>query len=373
MIYLDSAATSLLKPKSVETAMVNALHSMASCGRGSHGAAMRAADKVYECRELIGELFNFRQTERIVFTMNATQALNIAIKSIVRNSDKVVITGYEHNSVTRVLTAAKANISVINTALFDSEASFEGFRSSLRGAELAVVNHVSNVFGFVQPLYEIAEICKSEDVPLIVDASQSAGICDIDAERLDAAFIAMPGHKGLLGPQGTGVLLCGAEPKPLMFGGTGSDSILQTMPDYLPDRLEAGTHNVVGIAGLAEGVRYVLRKKTEVIGGYERHLCDVAVQKLKDIDGLEVFHTEENCQAGVLSLRHESIESESLCGELGKRGVAARCGLHCAPLAHKTVGTLDTGTLRLSFSPFISEKQVITAANILKSIIVHKK
>ena len=353
--------------------MVNALHSMASCGRGSHGAAMRAADKVYECRELIGELFNFRQTERIVFTMNATQALNIAIKSLVRSSDRVVISGYEHNSVTRVLTDAKANIAVINTALFDTEASLEGFRNRLKGAKLAVVNHVSNAFGFVQPLYEIAEICKREGIPLIVDASQSAGICHIDAERLDAAFIAMPGHKGLLGPQGTGVLLCGDEAKPLMFGGTGSDSVLQTMPDYLPDRLEAGTHNVAGIAGLAEGVRYVLRKKAEVIGGYERHLCDIAARNLQGIDGLEVFHTEENCQAGVLSIRHESIDSEGLCRELGKRGVAARCGLHCAPLAHKTAGTLDTGTLRLSFSPFVSEKQVITAVNTVKNVIVHKK
>lgn len=346
---------------------------MASPGRGTYAEAMKAADKVYECRELIGELLDFKDTERIVFTMNATHALNIAIRSIAKPNDRVLISGYEHNSVTRVLKDIGTDTVVIRTPLFDGEAALKEFEKQISNAKLVIVNHVSNVFGFVQPIYEIAELCRKHKVRLIIDASQSAGVCDINAGKLQADFIAMPGHKGLLGPQGTGVLLCNAEPECLLFGGTGSDSRIQTMPEYLPDRLEAGTQNVVGVAGLAEGVRYVIKRGSSDIGDYEKHLCGIAAKKLRDVDGLEIFKSNTECQSGVLSLRHNSIGAEALCAELGKRGVAARCGLHCAPLAHETAGTLDTGTLRLSFSPFISERQVAYASEILKNIIVNKK
>lgn len=370
MIYLDSAATSFLKPKSVKLAMLNAMSTMASPGRGAYTAAWKAADKVYECRELIGELFNFSDIERIAFTMNATHALNIAIRSLAEKGNKVLISGYEHNSVTRVLNDIGAKTVVLDTPLFDTEAVLKKAERSLDGVSFVVINHVSNVFGFEQPIYEIAKLCSSKGVPLIVDASQSAGACEIDAGKLGAAFIAMPGHKGLMGPQGTGVLLCGAEPKPLLFGGTGSESIVQTMPETLPDRIEAGTHNVVGIAGLAEGVKYVLNASSDRIGEYEKHLRRVVAASLRKIDGLEVFETGSDNQAGVLSFRHSSIDCETLCEAMSKRSIAARCGLHCAPLAHKTAGTLDTGTVRISFSPFISKKQVLNAVKIIENIIV---
>lgn len=373
MIYLDSAATSYLKPASVEKAMVRAMHTMASPGRGAYTLAMRASDMVYECRELAGELFNFKDTERIVFTSNATHSLNIAIRTMAKKGDNVVISGYEHNSVTRVLNDIGASVVVAEAPLFDTDAVIRSFDRCLKGAKLAVCNHISNVFGFVQPINEIAELCRRKNIPLVVDASQSAGVCSIDAARLNAAFIAMPGHKGLLGPQGTGMLLCGEEPAPILFGGTGSDSIVQTMPGYLPDLLEAGTHNIPGIAGLSEGIRFVLRESPEKIGGYERYLCRRMAEKLKHIEELEIFSTESTCQAGVLSVRHAAMEPEYLCEMLGKRGIACRCGLHCAPIAHKTVGTLDTGTLRMSFSPFTSEKEVLTAAKAIENIIVHKK
>ncbi|MDO4815410.1 MAG: aminotransferase class V-fold PLP-dependent enzyme [Bacillota bacterium] len=373
MIYLDSAATSFLKPPSVERAMVRAMHTMASPGRGSYTQAMRASNMMYECRELAGELFNFENTERIVFTSNATHSLNIAIRTMARSGDKVVISGYEHNSVTRVLQDIGARVIVAEAPLFDSEAAIKSFESRLDGAKLVVCNHISNVFGFVQPIYGISELCQRKNIPLIVDASQSAGVCEIDTARLKAAFIAMPGHKGLLGPQGTGILLCGDEPVPILFGGTGSDSIVQTMPDYLPDLLEAGTHNIPGIAGLSEGIRFVLKETPAKIGEYERYLCRRTAERLKNIDELEIFSTELACQTGVLSVRHTVLDSENLCEKLGKRGIACRCGLHCAPIAHKTAGTIDTGTLRISFSPFNSEKEVLTAVNALEKIIVHKK
>ena len=370
MIYLDSAATSLLKPKSVGIAMQNAMKYMASPGRGSHSAAMRAADKVYECRELACRLFGFDEPERVVFTMNASHALNIAIRSIVSKGSKVVISGYEHNSVTRTLHGIGANVTVAKSALFDTQGTIEAFEKAIPNSDAVVCNHVSNVFGFILPIYEISELCSKHHVPLIIDASQSAGIIDLDMNKLNAAFVAMPGHKGLMGPQGTGILLCNAMPRPLLFGGTGSESKIQDMPDYLPDAVEAGTHNVVGIAGLTEGIKYVLATGSDNIGHYEAELCRCMASRLENIYGLEVFSGQSGTQAGVLSLRHSTIGAEELCEKLGRRGIASRCGLHCSPLAHRTAGTIDTGTVRFSFSPFVSKKQVLTACNTVESIII---
>ena len=198
MIYLDSAATSFLKPPGVKAAMMRAMDTMSSPGRGAYNAAMLAADKVYECRELACRLFNFNKPERVVFTLNATHALNIAIKSLARRETRVVISGYEHNSVTRPLHDISADVSVAAGELFDPDSVLAAFEEKIPGADLVVCNHVSNVFGFIQPVYEIAEMCSRFGVPLVIDASQSAGIEDLDAERLNADFIAMPGHKGLL-------------------------------------------------------------------------------------------------------------------------------------------------------------------------------
>ena len=236
MIYLDSAATSLLKPPSVARATAMAVRTMASPGRGGHSAAMRAADTVFACREAAAELFHVPEPERVVFTMNATHALNIAIHSLVSPGDPVVISGYEHNSVTRPLHALGAQVRVAESPLFDPEAAVSAFRRALPGAKAAVCTMVSNVFGYLLPVREIAELCAAAGVPLIVDASQAAGCVAFDAAALGAAFVAMPGHKGLLGPQGTGILLCFAQPKPLLCGGTGSQSVLQDMPEELPDR-----------------------------------------------------------------------------------------------------------------------------------------
>ena len=367
MIYLDSAATSYLKPAAVKRAMVNAIETMASPGRGAYGAAMKAADKVYECRELACKLFNFTEPQNVVFTLNATHALNIAIRSLVSKGDKVIISGYEHNSVTRPLNFIGAKTVVAASPLFESGAVTGAIESNISGAKALVWNHVSNVFGYINPIYEIAELCRRHNVPMIVDASQSAGICRIDMSELNAAFVAMPGHKGLLGPQGTGILLCGEMPAPIICGGTGSESALQFMPEYLPDRAEAGTHNVVGIAGLCEGIRYVLDHGAEKIGEYEARLCRRAAMRLKKSPQLRVFASDTDNQAGVMSLQHSAMDCEAFCGMLGKRGIAARCGLHCAPLAHNTAGTIDKGTVRLSFSPFITQAQADRACSIIES------
>ncbi len=360
MIYLDSAATTLQKPAAVATASAWAVNHLASPGRGGHKPAMAAADKAFACRAAASRLFHVDDPERVVFTFNATHGLNIAIKTLARPGSRVVVSGYEHNAVTRPLSALDVSLRVARGALFDQGASLEAFRRELdRGADLAVCTHVSNVFGFILPIGEIAWLCREREVPLIIDASQSAGVLPVDFEALGASFIAMPGHKGLYGPQGTGLLLCGTDPAPLLEGGTGSESRRQSMPDFLPDRLEAGTHNIAGIAGLLEGLRFLERRGIENIAAHERTLICKMGEGLKTIPGVEPFLASDPAvQAGVLSFRVRGRDCEEVGDVLGSRGVALRAGLHCAPLAHETAGTLETGTLRASVSAFNTGREI---------------
>ena len=229
---------------------------------------------------------------------------------------------------------------------------------------------MSNVFGFILPVEDIARLCRERQVPLIVDASQSAGCVPVDMEALGAAFIAMPGHKGLYGPQGTGLLLCGDTlPQPLLEGGTGSASLVQSMPDFLPDRLEAGTHNVAGIAGLLAGLNFVRRRGVEHIGRREGALIRRFGQELETIPGITVFRARDpQAQAGVLSFQMEGMDCEELGERLGRQGIAVRAGLHCAPLAHQTAGTLERGTVRVSVSAFNQPQELRVLANRLRQL-----
>ncbi len=366
MIYLDSAATSLYKPLAVGRAMAEATRTLASPGRGSYTAAMRAAEVLLDCREEAAALFHLDAPENVIFTMNATHALNIAIRSLVRPGSRVVLSGFEHNAVTRPLRACGARLELAGRRLFDREGTLRDFARLLPGADAAVCTQVSNVFGCALPIDEIAALCRKNGVPLIVDASQGAGLLDVDFTRWGAAFVGMPGHKGLLGPQGTGLLLCANRAEPLLYGGSGSQSRLPLMPEELPDRLEAGTHNVCGIAGLLEGLRYVRQKSPAAILAHEQRLLRRFTEKLRG-SGLELFTGEG--QTGVLSLRCPGTDGESLAQRLGERGVCVRSGLHCAPLAHESAGTLETGTVRFSFSPFLDESQIDRAAEILLEIV----
>lgn len=362
MIYLDSAATTFQKPPAVEAAMVEALRTMSSPGRGGYAAAMAAADAAFDCRVELAELYGLEDPERVVFTLNATHALNIAIKTLVPPGGRAVISGYEHNAVTRPLAALGAEVLTAEAPLFCPEASLDAFAGLVDGSVDAVIcNHVSNVFGFIQPIEAVAAICRARGVPLIVDDSQAAGVLPLDLQELGAAFAAMPGHKGLYGPQGTGVLLCGegVTPRTLLEGGTGSLSIQQEMPEFLPDRLEAGTHNMPGIAGLLAGVRYVRRRGLEAICRRERQLAQMAAAELRGLPGVTVYARPDlHAQTGVLSFTAEGREVEALGQALGERDIAVRTGLHCAPLAHRSAGTLASGTVRLSFSDFNTPEEV---------------
>lgn len=369
MIYLDNAATTMIKPESVGRAMLTAMNSAASPGRGGHRPAMRAAEIVFHCRENAAELFNVPEPERIVFTMNATHALNIAIRSLAHAGSRVLVSGYEHNSVTRPLAQLGARVDIASSRLFDREEILKAFAKKISGADLVICTHVSNVFGFILPVYEIAELCRRHKVPLIVDASQSAGILDVDYLTLGADFIAMPGHKSLFGPQGTGLLICGRAGEPLLCGGSGSDSIPQVMPDYLPDRMEAGTHNVPGIAGLSAGISYVRGLGLRRIFAHEQELLGVMLSGLEGCRGIELFAGPEGSQSGVLSFRCIGPDCEDLAQGLADRGICVRGGLHCAPFAHRSAGTLGTGTVRASFSPFTDAAGVRKAAAAIRELL----
>lgn len=372
MIYLDAAATTLEKPIAVTQAVAAAVQTMSSPGRGNYPAARLAEETAFRCRSEAAELFGVDSPERVIITANATHGLNIAIRTLVKPGGRVILSGYEHNAVTRPLHAiADVELVVIDTPLFCPQQMLEEFETALQaGADAVICTHVSNVFGHILPIGEIAALCRRHQVPLVVDASQSAGILDISLSALGAAFIAMPGHKGLYGPQGTGLLLCGMEGEPLLMGGTGSASRSQEMPKELPDRLEAGTHNMPGIAGLLEGLRFVRRRGLSLIAEHERELACRAVEQMKEIQGVRMFAAVQNqCQTGVLSFLVEGKSCEEIGEALGENGIAVRAGLHCAPLAHRTAGTLESGTIRISPSAFTAPEDIDRFCGVLRRVI----
>ena len=345
MIYLDNGATSFHKPPAVYRAVLDAMRSCANPGRGGYPAAMTAARKIFGCREQAAQLFDC-EPQQAVLTTSCTHGLNIAIRSLVKPGSRVVITGFEHNAVTRPLHALGAKVIVAGRKLFDWEDSLSRFEDALRrGADAAIVTHVSNVFGYILPVEQMAQLCRSYGVPFVVDAAQSAGTLPVSLRELRAEFIAMPGHKGLLGPQGTGLLLCSREGAPLLQGGTGSESALQDMPAFLPDRLEPGTLNVPGFAGLREGLRYLNRVGIASIHDREHGQLERCVAGLEKL-GMKVFSGPH--QAASVSFL-PGMDCEEAAEKLSRMGVAVRAGLHCAPYAHESAGTLETGTVRVSF------------------------
>ena len=355
MIYLDNAATTLQKPPQVARAVAEALRLCANPGRGGHAAAARAEETLYRTRSLAARYFGL-EPEQVCFTANATEALNIALRSLIRPGDRVVISGLEHNAVTRSLAALGARIVPVTAPLFDGAAWAEAFAAALTPeTRAAVCLHVSNVFGAVLPVEELGRLCAARRIPFVVDASQSAGLLPVRPRDWGAAFTAMPGHKGLLGPMGTGLLLCRQQPEPLRFGGTGSRSLEQTMPPELPDRLEAGTPNVPGIAGLGAGLAWLQARDPSKLLGAERALLSEAARGLRAL-GLPLWTGPG--QTGVLSFRLPGRDCEEAAAAYGRAGVALRAGLHCAPLAHRSAGTLPEGTLRLSVSPFTTAQDV---------------
>lgn len=349
MNYLDNAATTLVKPRAVGEAVHRALTGAAGYARGGYAAAQRAGDLVYDCREQAAALFGLYDPSRVIFTQNATHALNIAIHALARPGMKVAVSGFEHNAVMRPLALHGIDPAVLHTPLWQPERMVQEVRRALD---------------------EIGRLLSAAGVPLILDASQSAGVLELDVSRCPClAAVCMPGHKALYGPMGTGLLLALDDrlaSRPLMAGGTGSLSESMNQPDFLPDAQESGTPNVPGIAGLAAGIRFVRSVGAANIAAHERKLVRELARALEANERLEVFS--HPSQTGVLSVRVKGVPAEQAAAQLADAGIAVRAGLHCAPLAHRTAGTEETGTVRLSFSFYSTPGQAEQTAEAFKLV-----
>ena len=373
MIYLDNAATTLQKPSCVGQAMLDALEHAGNPGRGAHEPTLHAARIVYHARETLATLFHAESPDCIAFTANVTQALNTALCGLVRPGDHVITTVCEHNSVLRPLYRLREQGAQVSFVEVDDAGRlrYGQFERLLRpNTRFVAVTHASNVTGNLTDLAFVSAFAKKHGLTLVVDAAQTAGARPIDVQALGVDVLCFTGHKALLGPQGTGILLCFAQPKPLLCGGTGSQSVLQDMPEELPDRLEAGTHNVPGIAGLLAGIRYLSAQGVENIERRERRLAQRLTAQLRAEPRLEVFASPDPaCQTAVLSVRCRDMDSELLAQKLAQYGIAVRAGLHCAPVAHRTAGTLETGTVRLSLSPFNTDAEIARTARVFHEIL----
>jgi cysteine desulfurase/selenocysteine lyase len=375
-IYLDNAATSWPKPPSVCRAMQGYLQEIGgSPGRSGHRMAIEAAGLLAEARENLATLFNVDDPSRVVFTKNVTEALNLALRSLVRPGDHVVTTGVEHNSVMRPLRALEARgarLSVVpcgKDGIPDLAALGRALELPTR---LLVTTHASNVIGTVVPLGELVALAHARRVPVLVDAAQTAGAHPIDVSALGIDLLAFTGHKSLYGPPGTGGLCLGGgiELEPLVLGGTGSESELELQPEFLPDALEGGTPNTVGIAGLDAGVRFVLERGVEAIADHERLLASYLLSGLAEIPGLRVYGpAKAAARIGLVSLNIEGVSPSDIGLILDRRfGVMCRIGLHCAPAAHRTLGTYPFGTVRLAWSAFTTEDELDAALEGLAAI-----
>ncbi len=363
MIYLDNAATTFPKPQQVIRAMTDALeHYGANPGRGGHQLALQAGKTVEKCREAAASLLG-AHPDRVIFTRNCTESLNLAIMGTLRKGDEVICSHGEHNAVMRPLERFVSR-GEITVKLLRPDArgllSPEVLRRSITDRTgLVIICHASNVTGVIQPVRELGAVCREKGVPFLVDAAQTAGVLDITLDSMNADMIALPGHKGLLGPHGTGLLVLGegVNPEPLILGGTGSASESVRQPDLLPDRYESGTMNLPGIAGLLEGIKYVSRQRAE-IHRRESMLNDRLRRQLADVHGLRILGEEYAPRVAITSVVPEGGDSAALADALDATGIAVRGGLHCAPAMHSYLGTLKSGAVRFSPGPFTTERDI---------------
>ncbi len=370
-VYFDNAATTFPKPPSVAEAVKTAVEKYGgNPGRGGHSFSVSASEKVYEVRELAAELFS-AEPENTVFTQNCTHALNLAMKGIIRPGDRAVISSMEHNSVARPAFALSKQGAKIDVAMIgkSDEETVRNFKSQIRSDTRCVIcTAASNVTGRANPIGEIAKICRERGVCFIVDGAQACGILPLSLKD-GMNFLCTAGHKGLYGPTGTGLLVSDGQYslRTVIEGGTGATSGELEQTGFMPERLESGTLNSVGIIGLGAGIRFIKQTGMEKIHAHEEELCGILLDGLKGISGAKVYRRGERF-VPIVSFTVEGIPSPELCAALSERGFALRGGLHCAYLAHKTLGTLPDGTVRFSPSAFSSEKDVREMINSLKKI-----
>lgn len=367
LIYMDNGATSFPKPPGVSRAMLHFLSDVGgSPGRSGHRLSQEAARIVFDCRESLAALFAVPDSRRIAFTLNATEALNTALLGLLREGDRVVTTAMEHNSVMRPLRDLVRSRGIsLDVVSCDKQGrlDLDELQQALeRGPRLVAVNHASNVTGSVVPLERVGSLARSAGALLLVDAAQSAGVIPIDVVRDGVDILAFTGHKGLLGPQGTGGLWLGegVEVEPLCRGGTGSNSELEEQPDFYPDRLESGTHNAVGLAGLRVGVEFLRTTGVDVIAAHERSLAARLLEGLGALRGVTLYGPAAGeDRTSVVSFAIPGMAPSEVGFLLDEAfGVLTRVGLHCAPGAHRTIGTYPEGTVRLSPGYFTTPGEI---------------
>lgn len=361
MIYFDNGATSYPKPQGVRTAVEEAfLFYGANPGRSGHRMSLQTGKKIYECRSTLARFMGAAGAEQVVFTLNCTHSINLCLKGLLNTGDHVIITDMEHNSVLRPIhTLSQAGIITysILTIHEDEEETLAELAALIQpNTRLFAMTHGSNVFGILTPIRRIAALAGERGILMLVDAAQTAGVIEIDVEKWGIDFLCMPGHKGLYGPTGTGAIVTtrGELLRTIMEGGTGSQSLSYDQPDFMPDKLESGTVNSVGIQGLGAGLQYVMEQGVESLYSHELGLTARIYDGLALLPKVQLYtkRPRKGKSLPVLSFNLEGLSGEETCALLDAEGFCLRGGYHCAPLAHKKMGTLETGTARLSLGAF---------------------
>ena len=375
MIYFDNAATTLQKPACVVQAVAEAMCSLGNSGRGVHSGALSASRIIYDTRAALAQLFGAESPERIAFTANSTESLNIAIKGVLNPGDHVITTALEHNSVLRPLFELEDRGVELTILPADSVGNicYEDFEKEIRPNTKAIVTtHGSNLTGNLLNIQQIGRIARKHGLIYIVDASQTAGVFPIDVQQMHIDILCFTGHKGLLGPQGTGGIYVreGTEVRPLLSGGSGVQTYLRSHPPQMPTALEAGTLNGHGIAGLGAAIRYLQETGLDVIREKEQELMRMLYAQVREIPGITVygdFTARDRCAIVSLNIRdYDSGEvSDALSTEYG---IATRPGAHCAPLMHKALGTVQQGAVRFSFSHFNTKEEIEITVSALREL-----
>ncbi|WP_069999995.1 aminotransferase class V-fold PLP-dependent enzyme [Cellulosilyticum sp. I15G10I2] len=378
MIYLDNAATSFKKPESVYLGVDQAMrHYSGNPGRSGHKLSLAAREAIEETRRLILKLISAKKTEEIIFTKNATESLNLAIKGVLRPGDHVITSTLEHNSVTRPLEELKSHgiqLTKIPCSV-SCGADIEAIKSAIRpNTKLMVFTHISNVTGTINPIKQIGELCRERNILFLVDAAQSIGVYSINVQEMCIDLLAFPGHKGLLGPQGTGGLYMrsGIDVLPLIEGGTGIHSELLLQPKESPYCYESGTLNTAGIYGLGKGIQYILDKGVERIHSEETFLANRLLEGLSQINEVTLYGPGPYAQrSSVVSITIDGIDTMDCAFMLDNVfDIAVRAGLHCAPDTHTLIGTVNTGgTLRISPNHFNTTQDIDACIQAIKAIV----
>lgn len=374
MIYLDNAATTMKKPQCVIDAVVNAMTHMGNAGRGANEASLDASRIIYDTREKISDLVNLKNPSRVAFTCNSTESLNTAIKGILTNKDHAITTSLEHNSVLRPLYELEEKGMELSVVQCDENGNinYDDFEKLIKENTKAIVcTHASNLVGNVLDVKKIGEIAKKHNLVFIVDASQSAGVFPIDMQDMNIDILCFTGHKGLLGPQGTGGLCVreGINVRPLKVGGSGVNTFSKTQPEAMPTILEAGTLNGHAIAGLNAALDYLKEEGIENIQKREEELMFRFYNGIKDIKNIKIYGNFENKRAAIVAFNIGDIDSAAFSDELSLyHDISTRPGAHCAPLMHKAMNTVEQGAVRFSFSHYNTEEEIDTAINAVKEI-----